>query len=239
VELLELQRIDSTISRLEHRKFHLPEQQQLEALYEKVDAIRRRVGDAQALADDAAFRQKRLDGDLDTLNRKIAAEEEKLFSGKVANPKELSALQAEVESFKRRRAGIEDSDLEVMEEREAAEAQLAALKAEAEHLEHEVSEVTTARDAAAEGIDAGLVAAGAERGAWAAKFDEELLGYYADLRSSKGGVAIARLVDGACQGCHMKLPAQEVNEMRKADGMVRCVECGRILVVAMPEPAGG
>ena len=43
-----------------------------------------------------------------------------MFSGSVASPKELSALQAEVASLKRRQSDLEDSLLDVMVQGESA-----------------------------------------------------------------------------------------------------------------------
>jgi predicted nucleic acid-binding Zn-ribbon protein len=45
-------------------------------------------------------------------------------------------------------------------------------------------------------------------------------------------VAAALLVNGRCGGCHLALPATEVDRLRKlpADALVRCEQCERILV---------
>ncbi|MGH2722395.1 MAG: C4-type zinc ribbon domain-containing protein [Actinomycetota bacterium] len=43
------------------------------------------------------------------------------------------------------------------------------------------------------------------------------------------------MVDGSCQGCHMRLPSQEYERVRDATGLIRCDECGRILVVVRPK----
>jgi len=232
LELLELQKIDSIIDRLEYRRRNLPEQTELDALGTKMQSLESALGDQQALADDCSLRQRKLDGEVESLSLKIAAEEARLFEGKVASPRELSALQAEIESLKRRRATIEDNDLEVMEEAEAVGARLKALKADEETLQASIAQALAKRDEVLGEIENEFKAAASEREAWLGKFDEELLSIYSDLRASKGGVAIALLDAGTCQGCHMKLPAQEVAQLKRSDAMAKCVECGRILVIA-------
>ncbi|HVE75946.1 MAG TPA: C4-type zinc ribbon domain-containing protein [Actinomycetota bacterium] len=231
LDLLEVQKLDSIIDRLEHRKKHLPEQLELDRLQEELGTLERSVAEQQTLVDDAANRQKRLDTDIETLSLKIKGEEARLYDGKVSSPRELSGLQAEIESLKKRKGVLEDSDLEIMEEREAAENQLQSVEEAAAGLKSQMEEAIKARDLAVVEIDSELGTTRAGREEWQAKIDVELLAFYDDVRSSKGGVGAAALVDGTCQGCHMKLPAQEVQRIRSAEGIIRCDDCRRILVV--------
>jgi predicted nucleic acid-binding Zn-ribbon protein len=231
VELLELQKLDSTIDRLDARRRALPEQAQLDALEERLSETEQSIAERQAELDEIVTRQGKLDGDIDLVTAKITSEEAKLHSGTITNPKELTDIQREVESLKRRRSGMEDHDLEVMEEREQAESVLAPLLEEAERLGKEIVEATTNRDRAAGDVIGQLEETKAERSRWVPKFDQELLDRYEELRAAKAGVGVAALIDGVCQGCHMRLPTQEYERVRKAEGMVLCDECRRILVV--------
>ena len=62
--------------------------------------------------------------------------------------------------------------------------------------------------------------------------DAELLATYEGLRGELGGIAVARLVGSVCGGCHLGLSAVEVDRIKKQppDALVRCDECGRLLV---------
>lgn len=231
VDLLELQKIDSAIDRLEYRRLNLPEQAELDSLSARLSVLQRALGEHQMRADDAASRQRRLDAEIDSVSRKIEAEESRLYAGKVSSPKELSALQAEIEYLKKRKSGVEEDDLEVMEEREEIDAALDVLQKEEEELRSAVDAQTQRRDEAVGQVVSEIESTRKEREARAQKFDAGLLQMYDDLRAAKAGVAIAALVDGTCQGCHMKLPAQEVAQLRRSEGAAKCVECGRLLVV--------
>lgn len=230
-QLFELQKVDSAIDRLDYRRRNLPEQAELDELSGRLSAVQRALGEQQARADDSASRQRKLDGEIESLSAKIAAEEAKLFAGKVNNPKELAALQSEIEYLKNRRGAVEDEDLEVMEEREEVERRLQVLSGEEKELRSSVAAQTERRDQALAAVVAQAEAEQVRRDELAAKIDADLLSTYDDLRSAKSGVAIAALVDGACQGCHMKLPAQEVAQMRRTEGFPKCIECGRLLIV--------
>lgn len=229
--LLTLQKMDSALDRLEYRRRNLPEQAELDELETRLAAVEKALGEAQNRADDCASRQKKLDGEIDSLSRKIESEEARLFAGKVSSPKELAALQSEIDYLKNRKNSVEEDDLLVMEEREEVDKLLHALEAEEKSLRASVEDQTTRRDSAVSLLLSEKDGLANERGTWAGKFDAELLSIYDDLRSSKGGIAIAALENGTCQGCHMKLPAQDVTRIRRTEGLVKCVECGRLLVV--------
>lgn len=54
---------------------------------------------------------------------------------------------------------------------------------------------------------------------------------YLKLFKPKKGVPVARVANGTCDGCSMKVPQHLINELRKTKGIVYCQHCGRILVV--------
>jgi predicted nucleic acid-binding Zn-ribbon protein len=66
----------------------------------------------------------------------------------------------------------------------------------------------------------------------AAKLPDDLTQRYEKLRDRLGGVGAARLEHGACGGCHLALPAVELDHIRRAppEAIIICEQCGRILV---------
>jgi hypothetical protein len=232
LDLLELQKVDSRIDRLDHRLRNLPEAAELEQLEGRRSDLAGSIAEARAVVDEHAKRQTRLETEIDAIATKIKQEDMRLYGGTVTNPRELSSLQAEIEALRRRQSTLEDEDLEVLEARESAEKGLRGLEEEAAGLDASIRETTGRRDVAVAEIDRDLGAARAERETWVPKFEADLLGLYERLRGQMlGGVAAAALVDGTCQGCHMRLPSQEYERVRDSTGLVRCDECGRILVV--------
>lgn len=231
LELLELQRIDSTIDRLTGRLYNLPEQAELDSLEERQRTLEAQVGEREATLDEVAGRQRKLDNEIDNIGRKIAAEEARLNSGDVGSPRELAGIAAEVESLRRRRTRFEDEDLEVMEEREVLEKELTGLRTELQSLQAQVAEAITKRDAAGSEVGEELEKARAHKEDWVPRIPPDLVSFYNDLRASKHGVGAAALQGNMCLGCHMQLPAQEVARVRASEGLIRCDECGRILVV--------
>ena len=231
LSLLELQRVDSAIARQEARLGHLPEQAAIEALEARLSELDEEIGRRRVSLEEVATRQRRLDFEVDSLSQKIASEAALLYSGTIGSPKELSDLSREVEALKRRKLVLEDNDLEVMEEREGAEKALNALLDERAGAVREIEEARGRRDAASGEVGDQLRAARSERQRWAPRIDPNLLHVYDETRTARGGIGAAAMVDGVCQGCHMRLPAQEAERVRSAEGLIRCDECRRILVV--------
>ena len=59
--------------------------------------------------------------------------------------------------------------------------------------------------------------------------DEEILFKFERIIRSKSGVGIVPVKSAVCSGCHMILPAQFVNEIRKGEEIHFCPYCSRIL----------
>jgi predicted nucleic acid-binding Zn-ribbon protein len=236
IELLELQKVDSRIDRLMHRLNNLPEAAELAQLEARRGELGMSIGAAQDVLTEHTRRQTRLETEIDAISAKVKIEDLRLYGGTVTNPRELAGLQSEIEMLRRRQTTLEDEELEVLEARESAEKTLAALEAEAAAMDASIAETTGRRDVAVAGIEKELAEARADREALVPRFDAGLMGLYERLRGSMlGGVAAAALVDGTCQGCHMRLPSQEYERVRDSTGLVRCAECNRILVVLAPQ----
>lgn len=230
--LLDLQRVDTAIRQLQHRRAHLPEQQ---ALDENADTLARVGGehaDARERLDQLNRAQVRLEGEIATVDARRKSEEGRMYSGLITSEKEVQALRGEISSLKARKNDLEDSLLEVMQELEDVESLVAALQERYDELSGNVAGLEQARDGASRDIDAELAERQQERAALAAGMPPEVGEYYEELRDRKAGIAVAELVGRTCQGCRLELTAVEFEEAheRARKGLARCEQCGRILV---------
>lgn len=229
--LLELQTHDSEIARLIHRKSTLPEAQRLSEVNDQLAELAADLEIAEKQVAEIGREQDRLEGEISILEQKTQKEEGRLFSGGVSNPKELSSLQAEVAMLKKKRSDLDDRLLEVMVQREDAQATKERLETEKKQAGEEAETLSrTVAEISAE-IDVELSNHTETRTGVAATIPEDLLTIYEGLRESKGGVGAAALRGGACQGCHTQLPAREVERLKAEGGLQRCDNCRRILVV--------
>jgi predicted nucleic acid-binding Zn-ribbon protein len=169
---------------------------------------------------------------VDSLTRKAEAEENRLYDGSVANPKELDAMQHEVANLRSRRSRVEDELLDQMMRKEDLEARIKQAEAELAEAEDRLTEILGSSATELDDIENSLQSREAERRALVPEFDEDLLDLYEDLRRQKKGVGAAALEDGVCQGCHQKLSALELERLKRTDGIRRCEYCRRIVVFA-------
>ncbi|HXF74011.1 MAG TPA: C4-type zinc ribbon domain-containing protein [Actinomycetota bacterium] len=230
--LLELQELDLEVDRLEARRRELASGAEMVAAREEAEAAEGRLGELRLALDAVSREIQRLEHESSTLEAKQRAEERRLYDGTVANPKELEALQHEVEALRARRSRLEDELLELMVRREDLEAKVAEAERGAAEARARLEAVGGESARELERIEAELAAKRPAREAVAAALDPELLSLYEEIRRQKKGVGAAALVDGVCQGCHQQLSAMELDRLRHAEGVARCEYCRRILVRA-------
>ncbi len=227
-----MQEHDTAVDRLQHRRRTLPELDALAGVEESLSNLEQAYAGAVARRDDVARRQRRLEDDLTATESKVTEIERRMYSGVVSAPRELQAMQADVESLRRRRSTLEDEVLEAMAEREPLDAEVAGLDDERERLDQEGARLRAAVAEAQAEIDAELKTEEAERAEAAARLPTDLVERYERLRSRLDGIGAAPLVGGRCGGCHLSLPATEIDRIRREppDALITCDQCGRILV---------
>jgi predicted nucleic acid-binding Zn-ribbon protein len=228
--LLELQETDTAIDRLRTRVRALEDGEAVAAARAVADDAEAALGELRLSIDELDRDQKKLEHEVDSLAQKAEAEERRLFDGTIANAKELSSLQHEVDNLKRRKADREDELLALMEIREARDAEAAAAASIAEERRAEADRVVASCADELVVVRAELGEREAARAAIAPAIDEDILTLYESLRRSKKGVGAAALVEGVCQGCHERLSAVELDKLKRTDGVKRCEYCRRILV---------
>lgn len=231
-DLLVVQEHDSAADRLRHKKDTLPDQARLADVQRTLADLDASIADVTGRRDEVARREQRHEDELSSVESKIAEVEKRLYSGAVSAPRELQAMEADVASLKRHGSDIEDRVLEAMQEREPLDAELARLEKDRAGLEADADELRQAIAEQTTEIDAELATEVEARDAAAASIPEGLLSQYERLRAAQGGVGAARLVNGRCSGCHLALPATELDRIRRqeTDSVVLCDQCGRILV---------
>lgn len=230
--LLALQDLDSDLDRHRHRRAALPERTELAETQAAATAAGAARDEAVARRDAVVGRQQTLEAELASTEAHIAELNRRLTTGGIGTAREVTALTTNIEHLRERVSDLEDQILEAMEERgpleemaDAAATDVARLDARRESLAERVAQ-------AEEEIDGELVDLDAQRHGAAAAVPTDLQGTYERLRRRLGGVAVARLVGDRCDGCHLTLPATEVDHIKHApaDELIFCDQCERILV---------
>lgn len=149
-------------------------------------------------------------------------------------PKELEALQEEIRLQRERQSGLEEQEMELLEEIDGTEGEMAENRAAHDRSTTEASDLEAAIRQAEEEIDAELVQLAEQRGGQAGGVPPAILAEYDRLRA-KGKPATrhaAQLGKGSCGGCRIKLPVLEYQKLKAQpeDAVISCVQCHRVLV---------
>jgi predicted nucleic acid-binding Zn-ribbon protein len=232
--LLALQEQDLAIDQLRYRRGALPERSQLTATIDEAKQLIPKQGELRTRRDEVVREEQRLEHEIASLRERARDAEAKLFSGAVASPRELQALQADVDQLKQQASRLEDDELECMGRRESLEGELDPLEARLGELRAAVDLLQRAIETAEHEIDAEIEQAIAERATRAGVIDAALLADYETRRARNRGHGAAQLVGDTCQACRLSIPATEVDEIRHDDSgkIWYCDNCGAILVAS-------
>jgi len=224
VLLLQLQTTDVKVRELDTAVKQLPA---------KLDPLRRDLAKLTTMLDGERAKLAETDTWRKAQQDEITKEREGLKSAQVKqqavkNPKEFNAANREVEN---KRKAISDREAELKKINEAAGAttsQLAARDTDVETIRTELTNSEAAMADQLESLRSQLAEATAVRDAARVQVDKSWLKTY-DTLVGKRGYAVAPVVKGVCQGCHMTLPPQLNNILARMQSIETCPRCQRLV----------
>lgn len=231
LKLLELQQVETQINQLNHRAKNLPETKEVESLRTALPIAENELIKRKTAVADLQLLVKRADSDVEQVRLRIERDSA-LIDGGSLSAKDLVNMQHELETLKRRQATLEDEELEVMSQVEAADKLVAEQAAEFDSLTAQLA----ATSSIAEAILIEIQAEKSERQAVADQMrnelDPELLKLYDKIKIDHAGVGAAALIGKTCSGCQIEISATDLAAINSAseDEVLRCDECRRILI---------
>jgi predicted nucleic acid-binding Zn-ribbon protein len=227
-DLLDLQAIDLEIDRLLDRRQSLPELAEYRAADEHVRGIDAEIETLAVRLREADLASDKADGELQMAEEKLKREESRLYAGGLS-ARDAEHLRQEVEMLRRHISEREDVILDLMDGKEQADEEMAALQEQRRSVQEDKDRLETAIGEAWAEIDSELSRQEERKAEIVPLVDPALLALYEQLRPTKEGVAVGRLAEGTCGGCHLRISAAEEAEVRRGSPP-RCIHCRRILV---------
>lgn len=224
-KLLVLQDRDRKINRVLAELAHIsPERETLKAkaasTQTQLDAAKNRVKQIES-------ERKRLELDVESKKTQI----EKYANQQLQTRKneEYRALAQEIEHCKADIIKIEDGEIALMEQAEAAQKEVVRAMADASEAKKQVENQVAELNKREENLKKELAEFQSGRTELAAAVDDMTRNRYERLLKSKGDNIIVGINHGVCGGCHMKLPPQVLVSCRSQKEIISCSNCGRIL----------
>lgn len=228
--LADVVQLDAELGRIAHRRAHLPEHSRYEELQADHRAANDRLAAVRLALEDVEAHVARFEAEIDAVCQREARDRSLLNSGS-PNAKQLSELQHELETLKRRQASLEDSLLEVMERREQLQGDQSRELAAIDALETELGAAQRARDDALAEIDQTQRDRTERREQLVAGLDGNFVALYERQRAA-AGVGAGVLQGRRCGACRIELDRGELARISAAaeDEVLRCPECNTILL---------
>ncbi|MBI5029644.1 MAG: hypothetical protein HZB51_03900 [Chloroflexi bacterium] len=185
-------------------------------------AEQKKLSDLRATLRDRELEASSLDAKLKELNQR-------LYSGSVANPKELDGLSKDLEMHKRLRSTLDDKLLELMDAVEQTQARVDVQANSFKQVETKRGGDVEKLSHEHETLEKRLAHLQADRDKTRAQLDSTALRTYDQLRRTKAGRAVVQLRRDSCGACGVTVPTGLVNRVRTGNEIVFCTGCGRIL----------
>ena len=232
LRLLDLQAVDSALAQLQYKRRNLPEHAEIATLRSARSAAAADLVAADTVVTDLEVDQARAEADLQPVRDRLSRNQRRIADGTIPDPKALGSMVEEVEHLKRRIGDLEDAELEIMEQLEAAIDRRERLRDRIAELDGRLESTTARRDQAVAEIDSTVAERRTERAQLAPEIPADLMALYDKIGATHGGVGAAELRQRRCTGCQLELNVAELRMFASAaeDDVLRCEECSRILV---------
>jgi hypothetical protein len=226
-KLLELQKLDLAISRLDVETREIP--QQVQALQARLTGAKNVLDRAKVMAEQLQKERRAKERELDEATQNIKKKQARLFE--IKTNEEYSAVLREVESLKEKSSKLETEILELLERADGVAKTVADAEKEFKAAETLHQKERTEKEAQLEKLKHDLAKLKEARKGQASRLDSTLLQQYTRLAKTRGEAVVA-VKDASCAGCGIALTPQTYNEVRRNDRMFTCSSCNRILYFA-------
>ena len=223
--LVQLQQFDLKIHQLNDQQQKVSDS--VKAARLPLDQANAQVEEITAAMEKIAADRRRGEQDLDEQESHVHKIRARLMELKTN--KEYQAHLFEIDIANKKKNAIEEKVLLAMEQGEAKQNELKEVQKLVDEAAQSFSHKKTDLKSQAYERDQELQALKAKKEEILQLLDKPVLTRYTTLQSTLSVVVVAPVRGGTCQGCQLQVPPQLVAEVRRADQLLTCPYCFRIL----------
>lgn len=227
-ELTKLQEVDSKIYSLNNEKVQKP--LEIKAIEASFEAKKLNLDILQKQSLEVQKKRKEKELELATAAENIKKLQGQLYSLKTN--KEFQAMQQQIADAKADSSVIEEAILISYEDSDKIKAQVDQENLKLKEEEKKFFEQKKVIEDKIKEIEGNLSQLDANRKQILPSIEPKMLAMYERILHSRDGLAIAKVVDDSCAGCHMHMPPQVINLIKMYENIVTCEMCNRILYIS-------
>ena len=230
-DLIKLSKFDTAISMFEPKIEN--EKAKLATFVETAESIKASINSIYLEIDEVKSKRTKNNIHLAELKTKLDNIAKK--NKDVHNDKELKALQLE-EEIAKEQISFANEEIDRLDNlTKNKETILKELQEKLTAEEDDIKEIQVAVDSTIEEINKDRNIVYKERSELLEKFDNKILTFYEKIKRWAKDSAVVPVKKQACYGCHMKINDKTYAEVIKAEEIVNCPHCGRILYKEVEE----
>lgn len=224
-KLILLQECDSKIRSIDVKRDSIPIKiKKLEEIFNETASVFKAKFDKLDLL---KKERRSLEQQVQDIESKAVKSQEKLNN--IKSNKEYTAALKEIKDLEREKGKSEDKILQIMESVEVLNSECDEIKDDQDKLEERFEKDKKEIEEELLELDKEVEDLIKQRTGYNDAVDPKMLKTYNRLREKRTGVAVSAVIDGTCQGCHLGIPPQKFNELKRCDKMMSCPHCNRLI----------
>ena len=223
--LVQLQQLDLKLHSLEEQRKQIP--QRLQTAQLPVDQTQKRVKDLQASLETIAAERRSSEQDLSAHESHVHKMRERL--NELKTNREYQAHLFEIELANKKKDALEEKVLMAMERAEETQRELDDVQKLLQALTQTLEQEKAKLESLSAQLTHDATQVDQQKKTLYPSLEKRVYDRYSTLKSSLKLMVIAPVHGGTCQGCQLQIPPQLVASVKRADQLLTCPYCHRIL----------
>ena len=229
-DLLELQSVDLERDAIRHEMHEISNSADVKELESKLNRVSADAVELKSNHDLLALKIEQIEISSMKIKSKIDELNDRLYKQEGLGSKELQVVAKEVEHQKVLLGGLEDEELNLLDQFEALQKILADNQDNKRVIMDQLNSIKRNLSEQLEKLTSSLDELNRKYASMEQNIDHDILETYLKLRGSGKQVAVGKLITNKCTGCSVDIAQAEVNRIKTAkDQLNFCEQCGCIL----------
>jgi len=224
--LLQLQVIDYDLGELERSKEYLPDM--IENLKKEIAQSEELYQQTEKELSESKITQKNIELELKTKHDELKKLQGMMLS--IKTNKEYDALINQIDSVKEAINTDETKILELIEKIEKLEADILEYRKKAKDIKEQNEKQLAILKEKMDSVGSKIGAKASERQNIAVRIPKRTMSVYERVRKNRGGDVVVPARKRACGACYKALPPHKIQEIKRAEKIITCDNCGRMLI---------